>query len=509
MQRFIIESQDYSIDQFKQYLDTFPTVELAPAAIARLARSRAALEERMSAGEAPIYGVNTGFGRLSQVRIEPENLLKLQRNLILSHAVGVGPDLPPEIVRLAMLLKLISFAKGYSGVRPELATLLVQLLNADALPVVPSQGSVGASGDLAPLAHITLPLMGEGQLDHAGQRQPAAEVLRALKLTPLTLQAKEGLAMINGTQVSTAIGLVAMARLAGLIKVADIVGALSVDGLRGTPTPFRPEVQELKRHAGAREVAANLRSLLEGSMIRESHREDDDRVQDPYSLRCMPQIHGACREALAFATTGLVNEANSVSDNPLIFPDTGEIVSAGHFHGEMVAIAADVAAIGAAELGSISERRLFALLSGQAGLPPFLVADPGLNSGFMMLQVTAAALVSENKTLCHPASIDSIPTGSDQEDHVPMSTWANRKLLQIADNLEQILTLEYLAAVQAIDFHDGLEGGRAAMAAHRLLRSEVPAVEHDRYMGDDIQKARRLIRSGAVIKAVEAVVPLS
>ncbi len=509
MPTFIIEPKDYSLDDFKYYLSISPEVELAPAALQRLAGSRAALERRMADGEATIYGVNTGFGRLSQVRIEPQNLLKLQRNLILSHAAGVGPDLPPEIVRLAMLLKLISFARGYSGVRPELATLLVNLLNADALPVLPSQGSVGASGDLAPLAHMTLALIGEGQLDHAGQRQPASELLRSLNLTPLTLQAKEGLAMINGTQISTAIGLVAMARLADLIKVADIVGALSVDGLRGTPAPFRPEVQELKRHAGARVVAANLRSLLEGSTIRESHREDDDRVQDPYSLRCMPQIHGACREALAFASTGLVNEANSVSDNPLIFPDTGEIVSAGHFHGEMVAIAADVAAIGAAELGSISERRLFALLSGQAGLPPFLVANPGLNSGFMLLQVTAAALVSENKTLCHPASVDSIPTGSDQEDHVPMATWANRKLLQITDNLEQILTLEYLAAAQAIDFHRGLEGGRAAMAAHRLLRSEVPGLEDDRYLGDDIQKARRLIRSGAVVQAVEAVVSLS
>ncbi|UCH09472.1 MAG: histidine ammonia-lyase, partial [Fidelibacterota bacterium] len=403
---------------------------------------------------------------------------------------------------------ILSLSQGYSGVRLEVVEQLVALLNADALPAIPSQGSVGASGDLAPLAHMALALIGEGRILLNGHFTPADKALAQLNLQPLVLQAKEGLALINGTQVSTALGLLGAIRMHNLVRVADIVGSLSVDGLAGTPQPFRSEVHELKKHAGQKDAAANLSKLMQGSAIRESHRHDDERVQDIYSLRCMPQIHGACRDALKFASRQLIHEALSVSDNPLVFPDSKEVISAGHFHGEAVALGCDLAALAAAEMGNISERRLFALLSGNVGLPAFLVSQPGLNSGFMMLQVTSAALASENKTLAHPASVDTIPTSADQEDHVSMSAWAGRKLLQVVDNLEHILALEYLAACQAIDFHQGLKAGEAAMAAYQLLREHVPFIDEDRSLAPYIAHTRQLISSGAVVETVEKVVKL-
>ncbi|MCH8836946.1 MAG: histidine ammonia-lyase [Candidatus Marinimicrobia bacterium] len=508
MDEFPIDTTDYSLSDFKRFVKQHPPVVLTGEARGRLARSRAALETILQESSEPIYGINTGFGKLSQVRIEPDHLARLQLNLIRSHAVGVGPPLELEVVRLTMLLKLICFSQGHSGVRLIMAELLVACLNHDILACIPSQGSVGASGDLAPLAHLALALVGEGQVDFKGRQPLAVEALAACGLKPLELQAKEGLAMINGTQVSTALGLQAALRLDNLIKVADIVGALTLDGLLGTPAPFTPQVHALKRHAGQKDCAANLRTLLEGSTIRESHRHSSHRVQDIYSLRCMPQIHGACRDTIGFATSQVVNEANSVSDNPLIFPDSGEVVSAGHFHGEAVAMACDMAAIAAAELGNISERRIFALMGGSYGLPPFLVSKAGLNSGLMMFQVTAAALASENKTLAHPACVDSIPTGADQEDHVPMATWAGRKLASVISNLEQILALEYLAACQALDFREGLHSGPAALGAFRLLREQVDFLEEDRPMAGDIQGAAELIGSGAVVAAVEKVAAL-
>ncbi len=507
MKEFILDIKDFSLDDFKYFLKSAPPVSLTDRAREQVIRSRKTLEDIL-ARKATIYGINTGFGKLSSVRIADDKHEALQRNLIRSHAVGVGPPLSPEVVRLTMLLKIISLCWGYSGVRLEVVEQLRAFLNGDVLPIIPSQGSVGASGDLAPLAHMTLGLMGESEVLLAGKAVMAARALDQLGLKPLVLQAKEGLALINGSQVSTAIGLLAVIRLHNLVWVSDIVGALSVDGLAGTPRPFRPEVHELKRHAGQKTVAANLYRLIEGSAIRESHRHDDDRVQDMYSLRCMPQIHGACRDALEFATRQLLNEALSVSDNPLVFPDTGDVISAGHFHAESVALACDLAAIAATEMGNISERRIFALLNGNAGLPPGLVANAGLNSGFMMVQVTAAALASENKTLAHPASVDSIPTGADQEDHVSMSAWAGRKLLQLVGNLEYILALEYITACQAVDFHDGLEAGRGAMAAYRLLRKQVPFVDEDRSLAADIAHARELISSGAMVEAVGEVIQL-
>ncbi|MFB0515905.1 MAG: histidine ammonia-lyase [Candidatus Neomarinimicrobiota bacterium] len=508
MKSFLIDIKDYQLNDFKHFLKSSPPVALSDRARERIVRSRLTLENILADKTTTIYGINTGFGKLSTVRISGDEHQTLQRNLIRSHAVGVGPPLQAEAVRLTMLLKALSLSQGYSGVRLEVLEQLLAFLNGNALPVIPSQGSVGASGDLAPLSHMTLALMGEGEVLLNGAPAPAVQAIERLGLQPLVLQAKEGLALINGSQVSTALGLLAMIRLRNLAQVADVMGALSVDGLAGTPQPFRPEVHELKKHAGQKVSAANLYRLMEGSAIRESHRYGDERVQDIYSLRCMPQIHGACRDALDFATRQLLNEASSVSDNPLIFPDSGQVISAGHFHGEAAALACDLAALAAAEMGNISERRIFALLSGSAGLPTFLISKPGLNSGFMMMQVTAAALASENKTLAHPASVDTIPTGADQEDHVSMSAWASRKLLQLVDNLEHILALEYVTACQGVDFHGGLEAGRGAMAAYRILRERVPFLDEDRPLAPDIAQARELIASGAVVEAVEQVVPL-
>ncbi len=508
MTEFLIDAQEYNLADFKRFVNLSPKVALAPIVQKRVADSRSALEEVLRTATKPVYGINTGFGRLSQVRIEPDQLTQLQLNLVRSHAVGVGPPLDIDCVRLALLLKLICFSKGYSGVRVELLELLVSCLNNDITPIVPSQGSVGASGDLAPLAHVAQVLVGEGRVYFQGREMPADEALAECGLAPLELQAKEGLALINGTQISTAQGLMAALRLDNLIKAADIIGALTLDGLMGTPAPFKPEVHLIKAHIGQRDCAANLMTLMAGSTIRESHRDSEHRVQDIYSLRCMPQIHGACRDNIAFASDQLVGEANSVSDNPLVFPDTGAVISAGHFHGEVTAMACDLAAIAATELGNISERRIFALMGGNDDLPPFLVEKAGLNSGFMMLQVTAAALASENKTLAHPACVDSIPTGADQEDHVPMAAWAGRKLAQVITNLERIFALEYLSAAQALDFRKGLEAGPGAMGAYRLIRQRVEFLKEDRSLEADIIQAVDLIASGEMVRAVEQVVAL-
>ncbi len=508
MKQFRLGVDDFTLDDLRTYLKFRPPVSISEEARTRLKNSRRAFEKLLRQPEVTIYGVHTGFGKLGNVRIGDSDQAVLQRNLVRSHAVGVGPPLEPDAVRLTLLLKASSLSQGYSGVRPEVVDLLVACLNGDALPVVPSQGSVGASGDLAPLAHIALALMGEGDVRLEGQHMPAAKALEQLGLAHLEYEAKEGLSLLNGTQVSTAVGILALGRLQNLVKAVDIVGALSVDGVMGSPRPFRPEIHALKRHGGQQASAANLYSLMQGSTIRESHRENDGVVQDMYSMRCMPQVHGACREALKYSGAQLLREANSVSDNPLVFADSGQVISAGNFHGEATALACDTAAIAATELGNISERRLFALLAGHGGLPAFLAPQPGLNSGFMMIQVTAAALASENKALAHPASVDTIPMSDSQEDHVPMSMWAARKLLQVVENLEQILALEYLAAVQAVDLHEGLEAGLGARAAQRLLREKYAFVEADRSLVEDIAGARDLIASGAVVEAVERVVAL-
>ncbi|MFC1480689.1 histidine ammonia-lyase [Candidatus Neomarinimicrobiota bacterium] len=503
-----IENKAYSLPDFKHFLKLGGRLDLSADAIESLAKSRHALEAIIAASDQPIYGIDTGFGKLSHVRIPASDHRQLQRNLLISHAVGVGEPLPESIVRFAIILKVISLVRGYSGIRPEVVQRLLDLINNDLIPIVPSKGSVGASGDLAPLAHMVLPLIGEGRLLSPDGPVIATEAHARLGWAQLELEAKEGLALINGTQISTAIALEAAMRLENLLMAADIIGALSCDGLMGTPVAYRPEVHALKEHTGQRVAADNLYRLMSDSSIRAAHLEDHDRVQDMYSLRCMPQVHGSCRDMVNFALGQLVNEACSVSDNPLVLIELGEVISAGHFHGEVTAMAADTASIAAAELANISERRIFALTAGNFGLPPFLISKPGLNSGFMMLQVTAAALASENKTLAHPASVDSIPTSGDQEDHVSMSNWAARKFAMIVSNVEHILAIELLSACQAIDFREGLKPGPGALAAYDLCRAKAEFLAEDRSLAGEIEAITEQIRSGELVDTVNQIIPI-
>jgi histidine ammonia-lyase len=453
------------------------------------------------------YGVNTGFGKLAMTRIAAEDVAALQLNLVRSHAAGTGPALPAPVVRLILLLKAGSLARGFSGVRPEVVAALLRMLEADVLPVIPAQGSVGASGDLAPLAHLSLVLVGEGEATVGGRIVPGAEGLAAAGLTPLTLAAKEGLALLNGTQVSTALALAGLFAAEDAFAAALVTGAMSVDAARGSDTPFEPRIQAVRGHRGQADVAAALRALLAGSRIRDSHRVADPRVQDPYSLRCQPQVMGAVLDLIRTAAATLETEANAVSDNPLVFADTGEIVSGGNFHAEPVAFAADMLALAMAEMGSMAERRI-ALLTDPAmtGLPAFLAPDPGLNSGFMIAHVTAAALAAENKALASPRSIDSLPTSANQEDHVSMATHAARRLGEMAGNLAGILGIEALAAAQGIHFHRPLTSSPPIEAAIARLRSTVPPWGTDRAMAPDIAAARGLVEDGTL--AALAHVPL-
>jgi histidine ammonia-lyase len=447
---------------------------------------------------APAYGINTGFGKLAKTRIADPDLSDLQRNLLRSHAVGTGPRLEDGVVRLILALKIGSLARGASGVRPVVLETLLSLLNADALPEVPAKGSVGASGDLAPLSHLSLPLLGEGTLRWQGEAHPAGEVLAALGISPLALAPKEGLALINGTQVSTALALAAWIQIYDLLESAVAIGALSVDAARGSDAPFDPRIHALRGQPGQIRVAHALRALLSGSEIRRSHLEDDERVQDPYSLRCQPQVLGACLDALHHAGQVLFTEANAVTDNPLVFSETDEVLSGGNFHAEPVALAADHLALAVAEIGALSERRIALLIdSNLSGLPPFLVDNPGLHSGFMIAHVTAAALASENKSLAHPASVDSLPTSANQEDHVSMATYAAWRLLQMAENTATILGIEWLAAAQGIDFHRPLRTSAPLEALMDGLRVHVPRYGEDRFLAPDVEQAKTLVREGA------------
>jgi len=444
------------------------------------------------------YGVNTGFGKLAQTRIAPSDVRALQLNLVRSHAAGTGPPLPQPIVRLVLALKATSLARGLSGVRPAIVEALERLLASSVLPVIPGQGSVGASGDLAPLAHLALVLVGEGEATLPDGRVVAgAEALRAAGLEPLVLEAKEGLALLNGTQVSTALALAGLFAAEDLFASALVTGAMSVDAARGSDTPFEARIQEVRGHRGQIDAAAALRRLLAGSAIRESHRVGDPRVQDPYSLRCQPQVMGAVLDLIHTAAATLETEANAVSDNPLVFADSGEIVSGGNFHAEPVAFAADLLALALAETGSLAERRI-ALLTDpvMTGLPAFLAPDPGLNSGFMLAHVTAAALAAENKALAHPRSIDSLPTSANQEDHVSMATHAARRLGEMAANLAGIVAIEALAAAQGIEFHRPLRSSEPIEAAIAALREHVPRWENDRAMAPDIAAATALVAGG-------------
>jgi histidine ammonia-lyase len=478
---------------------------LDPASGEDVARSAAAVTRILARGE-PVYGINTGFGKLASVRIAACDLAVLQRNIVLSHAAGVGEPSPIPVVRLMLALKLASLAQGASGVAPATIALLEALLARDLIPVIPCQGSVGASGDLAPLAHMAAVMIGVGQIFVDGLRQPAADVLAQAGLKPLELGPKEGLALLNGTQFSTAYALAALFEAEVLFQSALVTGALSTEAAKGSDTPFDHRIHVLRRQPGQIETADALRALMSGSAIRASHLSGDERVQDPYCLRCQPQVMGAALDVLRQAAATLSFEANGVTDNPLIFPDTDEALSGGNFHAEPVAFAADMIALALCEIGSLAERRIAMLVDpALSGLPAFLTPKPGLNSGFMIPQVTAAALVSENKQKAYPASVDSIPTSANQEDHVSMAAHGARRLLAMAENAMAVVAIELLAAAQGCDFHAPLACCPALEAARTLIRTQVPHLSDDRHFHPDIAKAIDLVRSGALIAAAKAV----
>ena len=482
-------------------------VTLDTATRSAIRDSRLAVQQAVDHG-APAYGINTGFGKLAKTHIAHDQLERLQTNLVHSHAVGTGPLLDDATVRLVLVLKAASLARGYSGVRPEVIDALIALYNAGVLPSIPSQGSVGASGDLAPLAHMTLALMGEGEVRIDGAAMAASEGLRRAGLSAMSLAAKEGLALLNGTQVSTALALKALFEVEDIFAAAVVTGALSVDAARGSDTPFDARIQEVRGQPGQIDVAAKYRGLLSGSEIRRSHLVDDDRVQDPYSLRCQPQVMGACLDLVRHVAATLVIEANAVTDNPLVFADSGEVLSGGNFHGEPVALAADVLALAIAEIGALSERRIALLIDESlSGLPPFLVRDPGINSGFMMAHVTAAALASENKSLAHPASVDSLPTSANQEDHVSMSTFAARRLGDMTRNSRTIVAIELLAAAQGIDFRAPLKTSQKLQAVHEAVRKRVPFYAEDRYFAPDIGAISDLVGSGGLTEEAADLLP--
>ena len=448
------------------------------------------------------YGINTGFGLLAKTRIPDADLEQLQRNLILSHCVGTGPLLADNVVRLALALKIGSLARGHSGVRPLLIETLLKLYNAGILPCIPTQGSVGASGDLAPLAHMTLALLGEGDVRVKGETMPARDALSSAGIEPVVLAPKEGLALINGTQISTALALHGLFLAERLLEAAVVIGALAVDAAKGSDAPFDSRVHEVRGQPGQILLAHVYRELLAGSAIRKSHLENDDRVQDPYSLRCQPQVMGACFDLILQVARTLHIEANAVTDNPLIFAQHDEVLSGGNLHAEPVAFAADTLALAIAEIGALSERRIALLIDATlSGLPPFLVREPGINSGFMIAHVTAAALASENKSLAHPASVDSLPTSANQEDHVSMATFAARRLHDMAQNTATILGIELLAAGQGIDFHYPLLTSGRLQRVRDLLRDKVTFYERDRMLAPDIAAASGLVLGGALSEA--------
>jgi histidine ammonia-lyase len=470
---------------------------LAAAARERIEASVRAVRELVSRHE-PVYGINTGFGKLAQTRIADDQLTQLQKNLVLSHSAGVGEPLAAPVVRLMLLMKAASLAHGVSGVRGEVIDALLALLNADVLPVVPQKGSVGASGDLAPLAHLSGVLIGLGEAWVDGQRVPALAGLKRAGIAPLQLGPKEGLALLNGTQCSTALAIHAAQRLQRIFDAAVAVGAMTVDAAKGSDTPFDDRIHAARGQRGQREVAARYRDWLHASPLRQSHLHCE-KVQDPYCLRCQPQVMGACLDQMTHAWGILLAEANGVSDNPLVFADTLEALSGGNFHAEPVAFAADNLALAIAEIGALSERRTAMLMDpALSGLPAFLIEHGGLNSGFMIAQVTAAALASENKSLAHPASVDSLPTSANQEDHVSMATFAARRLHAMLDNTAGIVAVEWLAAAQALEFHRPLRSSPPIEALHARLREEVPFMHEDRLMAPDIAAATALVESAVL-----------
>jgi histidine ammonia-lyase len=506
--RFDLDPGELSLGDLRKLGAGKHELTLDAVAWGQIQRAHDAVQAVLAGGQAT-YGVNTGFGSLATQRIPPESVAQLQRNLVLSHAAGIGELLDDRVTRLVLILKVNSLAQGYSGVRRETIELLLALIDRDILPCIPAQGSVGASGDLAPLAHLALALLGEGSVRVGGKTRSAAAVLAEAGLKPLVLEAKEGLALLNGTQVSTALALIGLFAIEDVLSAALVAGALSVDAMLGSDAPFQDRVQVVRGQAGQRIVAAALARLLQGSAIRQSHLACP-RVQDPYSLRCQPQVMGAVLDLIGYAATVLSREANGVSDNPLVFQEDGkpDIVSGGNFHAEPVAFAADALAIAVAEIGSLSERRVALLTDAKmSGLPAFLVAEPGLNSGFMAAQISAAALAAENKLLAHPASIDSLPTTANQEDHVSMAAHGARRLVPMAANAAAIVGIELLAAAQGIDFRRPLATSPLLAQAMSAIRARVAFLERDRVMAPDMAEAATLVLSGWCRQLVPGLLP--
>jgi len=501
----ILDGQPLTLAEIEAVSLNRRPVAVAPAALARVAESRALIEKILAAGET-VYGVNTGFGKLSDVRIPDDKLGRLQTNLVHSHAGGVGQPLSEAESRAMLLLRANVLAKGFSGCRPALVELLVALLNAGVHPVIPEKGSVGASGDLAPLAHLALVAIGEGEAFYQGLRIAGGEALRRAGLQPIVLAAKEGLALLNGTQAMTAVGGLAVARGLRVAQLADLAGAMSLEALMGTPAAFDPRIHQARPHAGQIRSAEHLLELLSGSEIRESHRKRDTRVQDAYCLRCMPQVHGAVRDALEHVQGILEIEAGSATDNPLVFPDSsstglsgGAVLSGGNFHGAPLAYAFDYAAIVLTDLSGITERRIDRLVNVDIneGLPAFLSPDPGLSSGFMIAQIVAAALINECQVLSHPSSSSSIPTDGGKEDHVSMGMTGALKLRQIVENAERILGIEMMCAAQGLEFRRPLKAGREVERAYAAVRAVVPHLGEDRVLGPEIEALAAAIRTGA------------
>ncbi|MFT3699872.1 MAG: histidine ammonia-lyase [Kofleriaceae bacterium] len=504
---FRLGAEPLTLEALTQVARDRRPVEIAPEAMARMKKARDVVDEVVRGGDAApaVYGVNTGFGALAEVRISASQVTQLQQNLVRSHAAGVGQPLEREHVRGMMLLRAAVLATGRSGARPVCCERLCEALNAGVHPVIPARGSVGASGDLAPLAHLALGMIGEGLAEYRGETMPADKAMRAAGIEPLVLEAKEGLTLLNGTQHMTSIGGLTVRDSEDTARIADLAGAMSLEALKGTVRAFDERVVGARPHPGQQAVAVFLRELLADSPIAESHK-DCGKVQDPYSLRCMPQVHGASRDVLAFARQVLEREAASSTDNPLVFVDTGEMISGGNFHGQPVALALDAAAMAVAELANISERRVEQLVNPHlsSGLPPFLAKDSGLNSGFMIAQVTAAALVSENKVLAHPASVDSIPSSAGREDHVSMGATAALKLHQIHDHVRHVLAIELLCAAQGLDLRRPLQSTKPIEAVHTAIRAKVPAMMVDRPLAPDIAAVRALIDDGTLLAVAKA-----
>lgn len=491
--------------QLRQIYDQPVTLQLSDDSYAKIERSHQAVQA-IIALDKPAYGINTGFGLLAKTRIADDELELLQRNLILSHSVGTGDALPADVVRLIIAMKISSLSQGVSGVRRQVVDALISLVNHDITPIIPAKGSVGASGDLAPLSHMTLAILGEGDVLVAGERIPAKDALAKAGLSPITLAAKEGLALINGTQVSTALAIRGYFLACDLLAAATITGALSVEAARGNDSPFDPRIHEVRGHHGQIELGKTYKTLLQHSGFRGKNRgESELRVQDPYCLRCQPQVMGACLDIINQAGKTLLIEANAVTDNPLIFDNQDEpiAISGGNFHAEPVAFAADMLALAISEIGSMSERRIALLIDNSlSGLPAFLVRNAGVNSGFMIAHVTAAALVSENKSHAHPASVDSIPTSANQEDHVSMATYAGRRLFEMAHNTAAVVGIELLAATQGVDIHQedlGYKMDKVLSDVHAKVRAKVAHYDKDRYFAPDIETAKSLILSGTLL----------